>query len=173
LSTNLLSISLNLRSGFRIVGETLDAGYRDRKWIGLITMQKNLREDVMRERQIRFSIVTDDITKSISLYRDALGLDTRPISNAIAMFPLGVAEFEVCERSAARELLRFEFDTEHTSGLLISLVFDSEPQMDKSVKAALQSGATLLNNDIAPNARYLKDFNGVSWFLTIAKTSIK
>jgi L-amino acid N-acyltransferase YncA len=43
LSTNLASISINLSFGFRVVGETWEAGYRNGKWIGLITMQKFLK----------------------------------------------------------------------------------------------------------------------------------
>jgi L-amino acid N-acyltransferase YncA len=42
LSTNLISIRLNLTFGFRIVGESWEAGYRDGKWIGLVIMQKML-----------------------------------------------------------------------------------------------------------------------------------
>jgi len=45
LSTNLVSLSLNLSFGFRVVGETWEAGYRNRKWIGLIIMQKFLNKD--------------------------------------------------------------------------------------------------------------------------------
>lgn len=168
LSTNVVSILLNLRFGFRVVGETWEAGYRDGKWIGLVIMQKILKGEIMRDRQVRFSIITDDIEKSISLYRDALGLDMRPICNAIAMFPLGVAEFEVCHREASKQLLDFKLDGELASGLLISLSLGSEEQVDKAVKAALQYGATSVNNESNSNSRILKDFNGVIWSLTIA-----
>jgi phosphinothricin acetyltransferase len=43
LSTNIVSVSINLSFGFRVVGEIWEAGYRDGKWIGLITMQKILK----------------------------------------------------------------------------------------------------------------------------------
>ena len=42
LSTNSISISLNLNIGFRIVGEIIEAGFREGKWIGLVIMQKSL-----------------------------------------------------------------------------------------------------------------------------------
>ena len=43
LSTNHISVSLNLSLGFRIVGEISEAGYRNNNWIGLIVMQKFLK----------------------------------------------------------------------------------------------------------------------------------
>ena len=42
LSTNIGGISLNLKFGYRIVGEILEAGYRNRMWIGLVILQKLL-----------------------------------------------------------------------------------------------------------------------------------
>lgn len=45
LSINKVSIILNLSLGFRIVGEIVQAGYRNDKWIGLIVMQKFLKHN--------------------------------------------------------------------------------------------------------------------------------
>jgi L-amino acid N-acyltransferase len=42
LSTNSRSVALNLESGFAIVGEEREAGYRNGHWIGLIRMQMML-----------------------------------------------------------------------------------------------------------------------------------
>ncbi len=50
LTTNTISISLNLRAGFRVVGEIWEAGFRDGKWIGLVSMQKILNPTDAIER---------------------------------------------------------------------------------------------------------------------------
>jgi hypothetical protein len=118
------------------------------------------------ERRIRFSIVTDDIMRSQALYRDAIGLSMRPFSNAILMFPLGEAEFEVCHRDAARQLVEFEFGQARTSGLLISLRFFSEERMNDSAEKALEVGARLVDQ-VESKWWKLEDFNGVSWRFTL------
>lgn len=169
LSTNAVSLSLHLSFGFRVVGESWEAGYRNGKWIGLIKVEKILEDYHMRERQIRFSVVTDDLEKSISLYRDALGLRMRPICNAIAMFPLGAAEFEVCQREATKELLDFEFPGQRANGLLISLSLDTEQQLQGMLEAAVNCGATRIDDrEPASKTHLLRDFNGVTWSITVA-----
>jgi len=121
---------------------------------------------VTDERRIRFSIVTDDIMRSRALYEDALGLSMRPLSNAILMFPLGEAEFEVCHRDAASELVEFDFGQARTSGLLISLRFFSEERMNDAAGKALEVGA-LLVDQVESKWWTLEDFNGVSWRFTL------
>jgi hypothetical protein len=118
------------------------------------------------ERRIRFSIVTDDIMRSQALYRDALGLSMRPLSNAILMFPLGEAEFEVCHRDAAGQLVEFDFGQARTSGLLISLRFFSEERMNNAAEKAFEVGARLVDQ-VESKWWKLEDFNGVSWRLTL------
>ena len=120
----------------------------------------------MKERQVRFSIVTDDINRSISLYKDAIGLAMRPICNPIAMFSFGVCEFEVCQRGASQSLLQFDFEAAQTSGLLVSLALDSEAELERAEKAALKSGAIPFPEECSSNTRCFRDFNGVNWHLS-------
>jgi L-amino acid N-acyltransferase len=166
LSTNFVSVSLNLNFGFRIVGEITEAGYRHGKWIGLIVMQKSLEQNLL-DHQFRFSIVTDDFEKSVSLYKDALSLKMTPISGPIAMFPLGMAEFEVCLRESAKDVLDYQFPAERADGILISLKFDSDIQLNHALESALACGATQLESQSRPNAVRIRDFNGVSWSLEV------
>lgn len=42
LSTNPKSVAFLMSLGYRIVGEIVEAGYRDNKWIGLVVLQKIL-----------------------------------------------------------------------------------------------------------------------------------
>ena len=164
LNTTPDSASTYINQGFDIIGEISDAGFRDGHWIGLTIMQKMLQEDPMIERRVCFSVLTNDLSRSIALYRDALGLDMRAFSNAILMFPLGTSEFQVCLKSHTKELLDFEFDNNHTQGVLISLRFDSEAQMNEAAEAALAVGASLVGQS-GNTSWSLEDFNGVSWFL--------
>lgn len=116
------------------------------------------------ERRIRFSIVTNDIMRSQALYQGALGLSMRPLSNAILMFPLGEADFEVCHRDAARDLVEFDFEQSRTSGLLVSLQFLSEEIMDTAARKALGVGARVMHQ-VESKSWTLEDFNGVCWRL--------
>jgi len=121
---------------------------------------------VTDERRIRFSIVTEDIMRSVALYQDALGLSMRTLSNPILMFPLGEAEFEVVHRDAARDLVEFDFGKSGTSGLLISLRLYTEQRMNAAAEKALEVGARLIEK-VESKSWTLEDFNGVSWFLTV------
>lgn len=120
----------------------------------------------MRERHIRFSITTDDIKRSISFYKDALGLTMRPICNPIAMFSFGAAEFEVCLRECSKELLEFEFAETQANGLLISLALETEAELERAEKAALHAGAVSCPEGCSPQNRCFRDFNGVNWLLS-------
>lgn len=120
----------------------------------------------MNERRIRFSVPTDDIERSVSLYRDALGLAMRPICNPIAMFPLGEAELEICHREKSKELLGFEFSASQCTNLLISLVFDTQEEARRAEAAALNCGAVARPGVGSPLEKCFQDFNGVNWHLS-------
>ena len=123
----------------------------------------------MSERRIRFSVVTDDLQRSEALYRVCFGLRMRQLSNPILMFPLdplGIAEFEVCLREASRDLLEFDFGAKRTTGLLVSLRFDSEAEMNSVAESALNIGAQVVGQSLSLSWN-LEDFNGVNWFLSI------
>lgn len=167
LATNPRSIAMNVKHGFRVVGEIAEAGYRYRSWIGLVVMQKQLDGVEIMERKIRFSITTNDLERSISLYRDALGLDMRPLSNAIALFPLGVAEFEVADSRDSRNLVEAEFDTAGTSGLVITLEFSSEARRNDVLEKAVAMGAERVLPLEEWHSPALVDFNGVRWSLLL------
>lgn len=167
LSTNIISLALNLAYGFTIVGEMPEVGFRDGGWIGLIRMQKMLGEDTVVEHRICFTVITEDIRSSIKLYRDALGLDMLAPANELLLFPLGSCEFRVCHKAAAKDFSEFEFHAaqDYTRGLYISLRYDSEQQMVESSHAALEAGANLIGQS-SSRSLSLEDFNGVCWVLT-------
>ena len=116
----------------------------------------------MLKEKIRFSIATTDIQRSVSLYRDILGLKMRPLCNPIAMFPIGQAEFEVCHREATKDLLGFEFDKPESGGISIALTVDSEKDVGRIADAAIREGAKLLEGSF-DGEKVFKDFNGVIW----------
>ena len=161
LSTNKESIAFNLKHGYRIVGEINEAGFRDGRWIGLVIMQKNIESEKSMERRVRFTIVTDDFEKSIKLYRDALGLEMRLLSHPIAMFPLGTADFEICDREHAKTFVGIEGSQLGGAGAVLSLKVASLAKAKKMIDAALDQGAEELNNSAVPKLRTLKDFNGL------------
>ena len=163
LSTNPLSVSINTKLGFRMVGEIHEAGFRDKSWINLIIMQKILSEKSMKERQFRFTVLTKNISRSIKFYQEILGLNMRPICNAIAMFPLGYAEFEVCQASETQELLGLDLENQLSSGVLITLKKDAN-DIDLIFQNALNDGAVAIDSSVK-GAKSFRDFNGVTWLV--------
>lgn len=162
LSTNPKSILNNMKLGFHIIGEIREAGFRGTNWIDLIIMQKIMNETTILERQLRFSVTTTDIEKTASLYQNVLGLQMRPLSNAIAMFPLGYAELEVCHNEATQELLGVEIGDE-SRGVLITILRTNE-DIEKIRQASLEFAVTELPTDIE-GAWSFTDFNGISWLI--------
>lgn len=118
------------------------------------------------ERRVRFSIVTDDVTRSVELYQGALGLGMRALSNPILMFPLGEAEFEVCHRGATQDLLQYDMADVQVDGILISLRYATESRMNAAAERAIEIGATPIGR-VESKSWSLRDFNGVRWFLTL------
>src|SRR4051794_1179048 len=123
----------------------------------------------MSERSIRFSVLTDDFQRSVTLYRDVLGFPMRPLCNPIAMFSFGAAEFEVCQKECAGDLLGVQPGGPPAGGLLISVEFDEESQITALAKKVLKLGAQRFETTVPADLAF-RDFNGIVWMLSVRRT---
>ena len=118
----------------------------------------------MTSPKLRFSIVTDDYSKSVSLYRDAIGLQMAPPCNPLAIFRLGEIGdilLEVCQRECGAELVAHDFVDERVSGLVVTKVFGDIGTLNATVEAAIAAGARTVEH--TDGGAQLVDFNGVAW----------
>lgn len=161
--TNRRCISMRLGLGFNIVGEIRNAGFRNNCWIGLIIMQKQIKEFNMKERELRISITTKNLTQSVDLYQNQLGLSMRPMCNAIAMFPLGYVELEICQDSESKELLGVGLGNQSPNGILMS-VKRVKGEIEAVVSNALSLGGERMDTDVEGAAAF-RDFNGIMWLI--------
>lgn len=122
----------------------------------------------MIEGFFRVSIITDDLERSISLYRDSLNLDMLPLHGEMAIFPMGPAVFEVCGRGRALEYLGATTGAKGAEGLIITVRVPSTSELSRAEEMAVHQGCTLLSREFLTSGQTaFRDFNGVTWVISI------
>jgi len=112
-----------------------------------------------------FVIVTDDLVRSKELYADAVGLDMRPLSNAVLMFPLGPVDFVVCLRDEAPELVEHRFDEGPSRNVLMMYRVKSRDKL-RQIHANLRNFGSIVERNLdRPNVIFMEDFNSISWLI--------
>ena len=119
----------------------------------------------MSRPKIRFSVVTDDLKGSLDFYQDVLKLKMRPFSNGILMFSFGEAEFEVCLRSEAMDLLEGTFSSGPTSNLMVSMVVDGSSELNFMHQSLADANIEMKYSSNKPFIFWFTDLNGLKWMI--------
>jgi phosphinothricin acetyltransferase len=166
LATNPISIALNLRCGFNVVGEITYAGFRDNQWIGLILLQHDLFFRGPRSPTLGPSLLfTTDLPRTVRLYHTILGLPmTRQDEQTVTFFlddsTLGVREFSPAE----------DIQPPHLGGATAILEVDSAV-LNEVQRLASDFGLEVIPGNTAEDPRCFRDFNGIFWVFNRRLTS--
>jgi catechol 2,3-dioxygenase-like lactoylglutathione lyase family enzyme len=117
------------------------------------------------DRDFCISLPTDNLKQTIDLYEETLGLEMRPLSNAIAMFKVGSVDIQVCQSDAQDELLGLTLSSSGRANVMMTKFVETSDELDAVREGVRTSGYVIKDHERIPHGFTFCDGNGVTWLI--------